>query len=114
MCVVRVRDRRRGFEVRIESNWWVVGVGDGSLIVRDRVVRPVVRDPKSSQDEIVTPVERLRYHNLGKRWRAKNLEMSTCSKLIDSMLLSRTSSSSGVKVEIMEVGRGPFKFGPQR
>ena len=48
-----------------------------SLVVRDRVARAVVCSPMSSQDEIVTPVERLRYHNLGKRWRAKNLVLES-------------------------------------
>ena len=65
----------------------------------------MVRDPKSSQDEITTSVERSRYHNLGKRCRAKNLEASTYRKVIDSMLLDRTSSSSGVNAERMEVSQ---------
>ena len=81
---------------------------DMSLIVRDRVVRAVVCNPRSSQDETVTPVERLRYHNSGKRWRAKNLEASTYCKLIDAMLLRRTPSSSGVNVDRMDARRDLF------
>ena len=71
MDLERVRSRRREFEVRIESNCDVVGAGEMSLIVRYRVVRAVVCKLRCSQDEILVPVERWRYRNLGKRQRAK-------------------------------------------
>jgi len=44
----------------------VVGTRDKPLLARDRVVRAMVRNPKSSQDEILTPVKSSRYHNFGK------------------------------------------------
>lgn len=42
---------------------------------------------------------------LGSGGEQKKSEISTDSKLIDSMLLYLTTSSSGVNVERMEVGR---------
>ena len=45
----------------------MVGTRDALPKARDRVVRTVVCSPTSFQDEIVTPVERSRYHSLGKR-----------------------------------------------
>ena len=79
-----------------------------SLIVGDRVARAVVCNSRSSQDEMLTPVKRSTYHNLGKRWRPKNLEASTRRKLIDFMLPRQTSSSPGVNVERTDVRRDLF------
>ena len=73
--------------------------------MRGRVVRAAVSNPGSSQDGTVTLVERSGYHNLGRRWWANSLGASTRHELIDSMLLPRTSSSSGVNVERMDVRR---------
>ena len=44
----------------IVSSWCVVGVCEMTVFVRDRVVRAVVCNPRSSQDEITTPFERSR------------------------------------------------------
>ena len=108
MELERVRFWRRGFEARSESNCAVVGVGEMSLIVRCRVARAVVCKPRCSQDQILVPVERWRYRNLGKWQRAKKSDTSTYRKLIDSILLHRTCSPSGVNEERMEVKRVVF------
>jgi len=63
--IIGVKGGRRNRSVMRERG--VVGTRGTWSSKRDRAVRVVVRDPKSSQGEIVTPVERPRYHNLGKR-----------------------------------------------
>ena len=64
----------------------------------------MVVDLRWSQEEILNLPERWRLRNFGKRYRVKRSETSTFLSTIDSMLLGRTSSPSGINEETMAVG----------
>jgi len=67
----------------------------------DRLVSVMVVELRWFQDEILKRPERWRLRNFGKRCRAKRPETSTFLNMIDSMLLGRTSSPSGINEEMM-------------
>jgi hypothetical protein len=69
----------------------------------DRLVSAVVVDFRWSQDEISKRPERQRLRNFGKRCRANRSETSALLNTIDSILLGRTSSPSGINEEMMAV-----------
>ena len=74
----------------MDSIWVVVGSYELMvLILRIRVVNAVVCEARRSQDENRGPVERWRYHSLGKRQRRKKLEASTSRKTMNSILVDR-------------------------
>jgi len=98
-----------GFEARSESIWDVVGTAESRVVLlwsRNNSVSAVVCEFRWSQHEILKLLKRWRYRNFGKWWRAKKSETSILPNVIDSTLLCRIPSSSGVNEEMTAVAVG--------
>lgn len=88
---------------------WDMGMGwyEATLPASDKLVSKVVSNTRWSKLRFEVP-HTSKVRNFGKRYRARKWETSALVRTIDSVLLSRTPSTSGVNDVMMEARMSAF------